>query len=183
MRTKALLLLAGQQICLLGGLAVCVALRPAGLAANDGISYYSGYADTFPFYMFSLLGTGLFSYLAARLLTKPELRPLRYGLSAFAVLVAAIAFTPFFVSIYVDLAHTLVSIFMFVVQLALSIWLLVRLRWSAWAIIFICLETIAGIVSVMYVLPSEGFLIQGQVAFQVAFAALLGYGFAKLLPA
>lgn len=182
MRQRALLFFTGQQVCFFGGLAICIALRPAGLGANDGISYYGIFGNTFPFYLVSLVGTATFSLLAARVISSPELRPLRYGLLAFSLLIAVIAFTPYFISTFLDWLHTLTGVVMFVIQFALSFWLLARLQWVGWPLYFVVLELLTGAVSIVYVLPSHGFLIQGQIGFQLAFAALLLYGFRKLLP-
>lgn len=183
MRNKALLFFTGQQVCFFGGLAVNVALRPAGLGANDGMSYYGIFANTFPFYEFSLLGTAMFSLLAARLVNLPQLRPLRYGLLAFGLLIIVIALTDYSLSAAFDLSHTIAGIILFIVQLAVSFWLLAKLEWATWPLLFMILEVIAGIVSLIYVLPSHGFLIQAQVIFQLAFAGLLLCGFKELLPA
>lgn len=173
----------GQQICFFGGLAICIALRPDGLGANAGISYYGTFGDTFPFYLMSLLGTATFSLLTARLISLPDLKKLRVGLLAFGLLLIAIAFTPYFVSMFMDLLHTAAGIILFIVQLALSFWLLARLQWAIWPLFFVSLEMVAGAISLIYVLPSYGFLIQGQICFQAAFAALLFMGFKELLPA
>ncbi|HEX5743865.1 MAG TPA: hypothetical protein VFX84_00210 [Candidatus Saccharimonadales bacterium] len=182
MRRTALIFLACQQACFLGGLAVCIALRPEGLGANAGVSYYGNFFDTFPFYALSMLGTALFSLLAARVITVPAYWPLRQGLLAIAFLTAVITLTPYTRSAFVDLSHTLAGIIMFTIQLAISVWALVKLNWSAGALTFVLLETATGIVSVMFVLPAEGYLIQAQIGFQVAFAGLLFFAFKGLLP-
>lgn len=183
MRQKVLLFFAGQQICFFGGLLIAVLIRPAGLAANGGISYYGIFSDTFLLYMMSLLGTAVFSFLAARLIDVPGLHPLRRGLLAFAALIAIIALLPYSVSIVFDLSHTIAGIVLFIVQGSLSIWLLAKLSWSKWPLLCVITMAVAGVISALYVLPSHGFLIQSQMVFQAAFAGLIFYGFKKLLPA
>lgn len=183
MRQKALLFFTAQQICFFGGLAVSISLRPAGLAANGGISYYGIFANTFIFYMICLLGTATFSFLAARLIDLPDLRPLRRGLLAFAALIAIIALMPYSVSIVFDLSHTIAGIILFIVQISLSLWLLAKLKWSKVPLLCVIAEAVTGVISILYVLPQQGFLIQSQMAFQLAFAILLMYSFRKLLPA
>ncbi|HUY85448.1 MAG TPA: hypothetical protein VMU97_02940 [Candidatus Dormibacteraeota bacterium] len=182
MRHKALIFFAGGQVCFFGGLAVCVALRPEGLGANDGISYYGIVINTLPFYLISLLGTAVFSLLAAKLINLPDLRPLRYGLLIFALLTIVVALTPYILLTFLDWLHTIAGIVTFMVQVALSFWLLAKLRWTGWALLLVILEVVTGAISLAYVLPSHGFLIQSQVSFQLAFGALVLYGFRELLP-
>lgn len=182
MKNKALLLLAGQQLCFFGGLVACVILRPAGLGANDGMSYYGTFPDTFPYYAFSFLGTAISSLLAAKLISLRELRPLSRGLLAFGLLILVITFTDYSVSPLFDWSHTIAGIILFIVQFFVSFWVLIKLKWARWPLLFLVLEIAAGAFSVIYVLPSHGFLIQSQAAFQLSFAALLFYGFRGLLP-
>lgn len=182
MRQKVLLLFTAQQICFFGGLFAAILIRPEGLAANGGISYYGIFANTIPFYITCLLGTATFSFLAARTVTAPKLHPLRRGLLAFSALIAIIALMPYSVSIVFDLSHTVAGIILFLVQISLSIWLLVRLQWAILPLLCVITEVLAGIVSALYVLPAHGFLIQSQIVFQAAFALLLLYGFKRLLP-
>lgn len=182
MRRTVFLLLAIQQICFFGGLAVCVALRPAGLGANGGMSYYGIFPNTFPYYALSFLGTSITSLLAARFISTRELRPLRYGLLAFGILIIIITFTDYSWSAFFDWSHTIAGVILFIVQFAVSFWILARLKWARWPLFFLFLEAVAGGVSIVYVLPSHGFLIQGQAAFQLAFAGLLFFGFRGLLP-
>jgi hypothetical protein len=182
MRRKAMIFFVGGQVCFFGGLAVCIALRPEGLGANGGISYYGVFVDTLPFYLISLLGTAAFSLLAAKLIVLLDLRPLRYGLLAFALLTTVVALTPYIISTPLDWLHTIAGIIAFVVQFTLSFWLLAKLQWTGWASLFVVLEIATGAFSLVYVLPSHGFLIQSQMSFQLAFGALIFYSFRKLLP-
>lgn len=182
MRHKALIFFAGGQICFFGGLVVCVALRPEGLGVNDGISYYGIIGETLPFYLVSLLGASMFSLLAAILISLPDLRPLRYGLLAFALLTTVIALTPYILLPFLDWLHTIAGIVAFTAQVALSFWLLAKLQWIGGALLLVILEIVAGVFSLVYVLPSHGFLIQSQIGFQMAYGALIFYSFRKLLP-
>jgi hypothetical protein len=181
-RQKVLLCFAAQQLCLFGGLTICIIMRPAGLHTNNGISYYGVFTDTFPYYSVALLGSAAFSLLTAHFITDLSLKPLKQSLIAIALLLTIITFTPYFISTLLDWIHTIAGIIMFIVQVVLSFWLVARLHWSVEAVTLLVLESVTGILSAMYVVPIHGFLLQAQISFQLAFAALLLYAFMELLP-
>lgn len=168
------------QVCIVVGLGVCIALKPAGLAANDGVSYYGTFGATFAPFALAILGPAVCALLIARQTTKPDLWPLRFSLIFFALLAAIITFTPYTVSTFMDWTHTIAGSLLFALQLALSFWLAAKLHWEVWTLLLACLELTAGIVCAVYVLPAHGFLIQAQIVFQLAFGGLLIYALNKL---
>lgn len=90
------------QVCLYAGLAVAILLKPQGLGANDGISYYGIYARTIGPLAFGLLGSAFFSWLAAAQLRDPNLQPVKVGLIIFALLTTVVVITPYSVSNFMD---------------------------------------------------------------------------------
>ena len=163
------------QLCLYAGLLVCAVVKPHGLLVNDGISYYGNFRATIIPYAFALLGGAYFSIRAAEHLAQPPVKPLRYAFTAFALLAAGELVTPAFASQPVDALHRVFGIALFSLQLLVSIWLVVRLRYAWQAVALALVELIAGIAAFLYLAPAHGLLLESQVVFQTAFAALAIY--------
>lgn len=178
MRRAAHSILIGQLVCY-AGLAVCVLLRPAGLAANDGISYYGIYRETFLPYAIGLLGAAHFAMRAIGQLNPPE-KILHTALKTYALLVAGIVITPYATGAWMNYLHTACGAALFSLQLLLSGWLAWRLRYVWWSVALSLMELAAGIASAIYLWPAHGFLFQTQVVFQLAFGALLILSLRKL---
>jgi hypothetical protein len=163
------------------GLLAAVALQPAGLAANDGISYYGIYLKTVLPYTVGLLGTAYFTGLAGTTLRQKELLPIRWVLIASAPLLTIIALTPYSFGRVVEDTHTTAGAILFILQLLLSGWLIVKSRFAWWAICLSLSELACGIMSFIYLHPKDGLLLQMQVLFQLAFGILLILSLYKLL--
>ena len=56
------------QSCFVAGLIVCLALKPHGLTANEGLSYYGVYRETILPYTLMLLGPAVKSLLGITVL-------------------------------------------------------------------------------------------------------------------
>lgn len=163
------------QLCLYGGLLVCVAARPDGLGVNFGISYYGSSPWTFPPYAIALLGCAVFSrralYVAAP--GAPDPAWLRRMANWIAALLAGVVVTPYIVGGAVDLAHTLFGAALFILQLALALRLI---RWTGndpANLLLLAAQLTGGVIAAIYVIPKHGFLIQGQLLFQLAWGVLL----------
>ncbi|HEY4160668.1 MAG TPA: hypothetical protein VGM08_01265 [Candidatus Saccharimonadales bacterium] len=160
------------QLFLYTGLAVCVLLRPAGLAVNAGISYYGIYRQTFLPYAAGLLGAAYFAMRAMDELL-PDEKKLRVALKIYVPLIIGIVITPYAASKWLDYLHTAFGSALFFLQLTLSCWLARRLHYIWWGVMLVVVELAAGIASALYLIPTHGFLLQAQVIFQVAFGVLL----------
>lgn len=172
MRTAAKTLLFGQLI-LYAGLLVCVLIKPAGLGANDGISYYGIYKETFFPYAVGLLGAAYFAVRAIGQLEKGGMKLLRLALKIYAPLIVGIVITPYAAGKWMDYLHTTCGSALFSLQLILSGWLIWKLRYVWWGVALSLVELAGGILSAVYLNPTHGFLFQTQVLFQLAFGALL----------
>ena len=169
MYRRSIRLLIEAQLCLIAGLGVCVIIKPHGLLADDGISYYGIYKATIVPYAFALLGAGWCTFEAARRLPSMSRRPLRLALQGFAAATVGLTLTPYSVNSLFDWAHTTLGAILFASQLILTGWLSVKLR-RQW--LFVCLwalELLAGIACAIYVLPSSGYLIEFQILFQLLY--------------
>lgn len=163
------------QICLFGGLLVCVVMRPHGLVANDGISYYGIFRHTVGPYALALMGMAFWTrralHLAAPLSPAPAyLRGMATWMAAMSV---GVVLTPYSLNIVFDWAHTLLGAAVFVLQLVLGLRMLSWSGGDAWMTAFLVAQFCSGVFAAVFVLPKQGFLIQGQLAFQLAFGALL----------
>jgi hypothetical protein len=168
------------QICLFTGLLICILLKPAGLATNDGISYYGVYLKTAIPYTLGLLGAAWFCWLTGQRLREPQFRQIKRGLLVYAPLIVGIVLTPYATSTWIDYLHTGFSSALFSLQLALSLWLVWRLKYVWWSVILALIEVVTGILSAAYLNPANGFLVQSQIGFQLAFGALLIVSLQKL---
>lgn len=170
-----------SQVSLYAALLVCIVLKPNGLSVNDGISYYGNYLRTFFPYAAGLLITAFCGLRAAAVLPVSE-TTLRSSLRLYALMTAVIAITPYAAGHWVDWAHTACGATLFSLQLVLSFWLVWRLHFAWWAILLTLTEIVSGLAAAMYLAPMDGFLLQTQAVFQVAFGILLVTGLRRLRP-
>ncbi len=182
MQPQALGLIIWGQACLYAGLTAAILLKPAGLASNDGISYFGVHARSVIPYTLGLLGSALLCWLGSRHINTPACKPLKNGLIIFAWLIAVIVATPYAAGPVMNWLHIAAGSALFSLQLLLSIWLVNRLRYKPTALAFMIVELAAGIACAVYLIPTRGFLIQCQIIFQLAFGALLIYSLKKLQP-
>jgi hypothetical protein len=176
--------LAWGQACLYAGLLVCVAIRADGLGANSGVSYYGVHRETVLPYTFTLVAPALLTWRGLRSAAAASPSPVRIRRSAgsLAALSFGVALTPYSLNGLFDWLHTILGAALFVLQLALA-WQL--LRWTGGDLVITGLyaaQLTGAVIGAIYVLPEHGFLIQGELVFQVAFGALLIRAFSLLLP-
>lgn len=160
------------QLCLYFGLAVCISLKPDGLSVNDGISYFGIYRETFLPYAFGLLGAAYFTVRAVAQIPA-GMALLRQALRVYAMLIVGIVITPYAVSTPIDHLHIAFGSALFSLQLLLSCWLIWQLHHIWWSVVLTLIELVSGIAAAIYLRPSHGLLLQSQIAFQLAFGALL----------
>lgn len=180
MRSQAWRLIIWGQVCFYIGLLIAVMIRPAGLTANSGISYYGIFAETFIPFEISLLGGAVFTWLFAQHIDEMSLRPVRESLLTMAVLTSIVAVTPYAVDTLMDSIHRTAGALLFILQLILSFWLIAKLHHAIWAVLLTMAELVAGIACALYLYPTHGYLFQAQVLFQFFFSALLIYGLRQL---
>lgn len=167
------------QALLYAGLVVCVLIKPSGLAANDGISYYGIYRETFLPYAIGLLGAAYFAVRTIDQLPVHE-RLLRLSLKIYAPLIVGIVITPYAAGWLMDYLHTACGAALFSLQLLLSCYLAWRLHYVWWVLFLVLTELTSGLLSAIYLGPAYGFLFQTQIIFQGAFGALLVLSLPKL---
>lgn len=165
----------GEYALLAAGamLAICLLMRPAGLAANDGLSYFGGFLNTAVPYSFSFL---LYAYFLWRV--APLLAASLGGKYAWVIALVPRVMTGFLVGLVltphtlVNNIHTAFGSALFALQLLFSIYIFAfRRSWQNGVILII--ELASGLAALYYLPKPEGLLLQSQVIFQLAFGLLL----------
>lgn len=153
---------------------VAMVIRPQGLAANDGLSYYGSFRTTIIPYSLAFLASAYYYWQTALTIQKkPSYRhQLAPALKFMAVLCIGLLVTP---HTLVDPIHTAIGSTLFAFQLVVSVWLLVVTRWRWQIIAGTAIELLSGIAALHYLPKPHGLLLQTQVIFQLAFGLLLMY--------
>lgn len=157
------------QISLLLSVSLCILLMPQGLFANDGISYFSAQKATAAPYMIGLLLVAWFSFKSARALP-PQAHPvMKYGFRLIALLLLLIVAIPYGINFTLEYLHTLVSALFFLVQFLIMWWLAFKVRCDAINLLLLLLMAAEMIITVMYLDPKAGYLLEGELAYQLTF--------------
>lgn len=167
--------LARGQACLYGGMLLCVAIRPSGLGANSGISYYGVHRETVVPYTVALVGSSLLTFRGLRAAAESESAPprLRRSANSLAAAGVGIALTPYSLNSVFDWLHTMLGAALFTLQLVFALQLLRWIEGGLLSSLLLIGQFAAGVFSGFYVFSKDGFLMQGELAFQLAFGVLL----------
>lgn len=153
-------------------LGVCILIRPAGLAANEGFSYFGDYKLTVVPYSAAFILYAFYLWKLSEItgFATQRFRMLSLSLRAMAVLTIGLAITP---SDLINSIHVIFGGALFGLQFVVSLWL------SGWwlrnwlTISLFAVELIGGLICFYYLPMTQGLLLQGQAIFQLAFSALL----------
>lgn len=150
-------------------LVLCIMIRPVGLIANDGISYYGSFGDTLLPYSLAFLINSVLMWRAASVMdNKTRIdRYVVFGLKIYALLFLGILLTPHNMHI-VDEIHVVMGAALFSLQLFTGIILTFYLYRDWLNITLLIVTLLSGIASFVYLLQQDGFMIQAQVIFQVS---------------
>jgi len=149
-------------------LLVCILIRPAGLAANDGLSYFGAYATTIVPYSAAFLLNAYMYWRAGQQVKSPKY--LGPSLKIMAVMLVGLVLTP---HTLLDPIHTVFGATLFSLQLIMSAWLVIKNKFDRVDTGLVLSELFAGLMSFYYLPKLHGLLLQWQIIFQVSFAALL----------
>ncbi len=163
-----------SQLILFVGLIVCVIIRPAGLNANDGISYYGTYYQTLLPYVIALTGSAMVGlYAVNKFVINPDFKYVRIIMLAIFLLTVGIVLTPYSYSQLFSDMHELFGSLTFILQGVLTIQVVLFVHRDRVNNLLILLELLGGLMSAYYLTPKQGLLIQGQMLFQLAFGLIL----------
>ena len=173
------------QVFLFGGMLVCVLIRPAGLGANAGISYYGIHRETVVPYAIAIIGSALYTRRALRAMTPavPALAAMRRTADGLTVMAWGVVLTPYSLNIVFDWAHTLIGTALFSVQLLLTVRMVSWSGGDGWMRCLLLVQFGSGVVAGAFVLTEGGYLLQAQLVFQLAFTMLMVRLARPLVPA
>ena len=96
---------------------------------------------------------------------------------AISILSIGIVITPYSINSALDWAHTTFGTIIFVLELILGAWIIIKLKFNSNMLMLWFIELICGIAAAIYTLPPQGFLIQSQILFQLTFGIILYISF------
>jgi hypothetical protein len=164
-----------SQVTLYATVLLCVALAPSSLSANSGLSYFGVHKLTVIPFGLGLLVSAYFILKSTHFLPAATTGHKRLGLAlrTISLLIVGIVVTPYSLGNWFDGVHRVFGITLFSVQLLLAIQITVFIKrdWPNWALLN--LQLAGGLLSLIYLSPPQGFLIQGQLLFQLAFSIIL----------
>ena len=148
-------------------LMLAIVIKPGGLAANDGLSYYGGFLITAIPYTLGLLICAFFVWRAAETFDSKKFghHLVALSLRLMSVLLVGLFLTPHQI---VNSIHTAFGAALFVVQLLLTIWLVFAKMSDFASICLLATEFIGGLAAFVYLPGAHGFLLQSQIVFQIA---------------
>lgn len=162
--------LTGQAL-LFASVLINILILPEGLTANDGMSYYSGQAPTALIYIIGTIGCAWFAYKTARCFpNEPTFQKFMYSSALILVLLAPI---PYGINNTFEELHTVISAGLFVWQFIFAGWAVFGVIKSQSGYFLYGSLAAAGLLAIMYLAPRRGFLIGGEIAFQLIFAAVI----------
>lgn len=148
-------------------LLICIAIRPTGLIANSGISYYGVYGNTLIPYSLAFLAFSTATWKSATIIKKETKfdRYVRWALQVFTVLFLGILLTP---HTLLPGEHVFFGSTLFALQLGLGAMLvfLVKRDWVNSALL--ATAFLSGLSSLIFLNTTQGYMIQTQVIFQIA---------------
>jgi len=153
-------------------LILCILIRPVGLGANEGFSYYGNYKLTIIPYAaaFVLYAYGLWKTSEAIGAKTYSAKAIMFSLRAMAIFLVGLVVTP---SDLIDGWHTVFGASLFALQLVISIFIAGWLMRRRLTIGLTLVEFLAGLLSFYYLPKTHGALLESQALFQIAFGVLL----------
>ncbi len=150
--------------------AICIFLLPDSLIANGGISYFSAHKTTVVPYSAGVLLLAFFSYKVAQALPRNSQKMMRAGFKAFSAMLIAVVAIPYGINFTFEYVHTLLSAALFLFQFIIMWWLALKVRWDGISLFLLVLLAVEMIATVMYLGPRKGYLLEGELVFQLTFA-------------
>ncbi len=172
--SKEVLYLIYGQLSLFTGVIICILILPKGLIVNEGVSYYGVHSRTIIPFVTTFVISVWFIFLAAKNFSiQYPFWVIRDELYIDIVLMLVIMVTPFNDGRLVGDVHVLAGILLFSLQFILAIWLGLVIFRNYLNSILLFLLTITGLLSFYYNEIAHGYLIEGQLLFQLIFSIFL----------
>lgn len=152
----------------------CIGIEPSALAVRRGLSYYGNHVVTLAPYLaaygacISLTALGLRGIAATG-----DAGRLRRALVAMLGLMVGVALTPYSVDLLLDWLHIAAATLLFTAGYGVAVWLTFALLRNACAFALLAALSVAGVAIAAGQAGLLAYMIPGEFAFQVIFAALL----------
>ena len=162
-----------SQILLYLSILICFLIKPSGFLANNGISYYGTLLSTIVPYIIGILGSSFLLFIGVikhKKVFKDSLVIILLT-ALFPLSILLIVFPYTFNNTFSNI-HEAIGVLIFVSQLIVSLILAIDIK-RINTYIFLILEVFGGIVSAYYLFPENGYLIEGQLIFQLGFGLLM----------
>ncbi len=142
-------------------------IRPAGLGANSGISYYGAFGNTLLPYSLAFLTESVLVWRAASIMAKETKTDyfISLALKIFAILFIAILVTPH--NVFGEL-HKVFGSTLFSLQLVMGTLLTIFVFRDWLNVLLIIMTFLSGLASLVYLYTPQGYMIQAQIIFQVS---------------
>lgn len=161
------------------GTALCIIIKPHGLTANDGLSYYGVFKSTIIPYAISLLLPSFFFLRIGLELDSKKYMQLRLVFFFFSICMLGLVLTPYNANTFLYALHTTLGSILFATQLLVTGVMAIEQKDHLLIPYYWLIELIAGIVSALYLAPTKGYLLEYQVIFQLFFSLILISYFTK----
>lgn len=152
---------------------VCVLLMPQGITANEGISYYSARLLTVLPYSAGMLGAAWYSLKISGIMSSMDKEALTYWFRGLALLALLVVLVPFTISPSIEFLHIVLSALLFIAELLFMLFIALAVQRDKGNTLLLLLGVTAMLVTLSYLNPVKGYLIFGELAFQVIFAATI----------
>jgi hypothetical protein len=164
-------LLLQAQLVFWGCVLVCFLVTGGGLSHNHGFSVYGGRWETIVPWTVGFVAASVLILRAAALLDHDD-PPFAWGLRLVVLFGMGILFTPDTIDQFFYVAHIVASVFLFLFQAILGLWLVWRSRAPQLVGIYVA-QIAGGLVAGASQAQWIGLLSIGIFTFQVAFGALI----------
>ena len=152
---------------------ICFGLLPAGLVANNGLSYYGVHWISVLPYVSALALYAVALLYATRLLAAQYTAPTVEKAGIFMdICLAMLAITPYSLNLTIHATHDSFGSALFCTQLAVAIWLMTR-RWHLVDVLLVCLLVAAGTAAFFSLFDVWRLEVVGQLIYQFTFVAIL----------
>lgn len=175
MRKKVVKSLVYAQLSFLGCLFIDVLITAKGFTNNRGLSFYGAHLRTVIPFALGFMLCDVFLLRAAKMLPKlgPAFRSFRLPLRVLVALLSLIVLTPYSLNSLFYTMHTLSSLTLFIFELALSLWLIVRWCNTKLSWVLFSGQFLAGVVAGLSEIQLTRYLSEATLFYQLIFSSLI----------
>lgn len=158
----------------------CIISRPESLGHNDGLSYFGAVWWTVIPYSIAFAQYALCCWLASSKvhMTEPSGTVVKWFLRLMAILLIGLVLTPHTI---ISALHRAFGSTLFATQLLIVLYLFYINKKELYIFALLIVMIISGLFSAFFLFSIVGFMIQAQIAYQVAFVIILTHYLAGIV--